>query len=80
MFSGIKGKFALLNAKQSAKPLALGVLLFAASSGAFAAIDVTAAVTGISDVSAAVVSVFSAMLAIAALVWGYRKVISFFGY
>lgn len=80
MFSGIKGKFALLNAKQFAKPVAFGSLLLGASSGAFAAIDVTAATTGITDVTAAVVTVFGAMLTVAALIWGYRKVISFFGY
>lgn len=80
MFSGIKRKFALLNAKQFAKPVALGSLLLGASSGAFAAIDTTAVVAAINDVSGAVVAVFTAMLAIAAMIWGYRKVISFFGY
>lgn len=46
---------------------------------AHAAIDVTAATTGISDAQTALLAVLAAMLTMAVAVWGVRKVVRFFG-
>lgn len=44
-----------------------------------AAIDVTAATTGITDAQTAVLAVLAAMIAMGVAVWGVRKVLKFFG-
>lgn len=44
-----------------------------------AAIDVTAATTGITDASTAVLAVIAAMITMAVAVWGVKKVLKFFG-
>lgn len=61
-----------------AAPAALAALL-AMSSTAHAAIDVTAATTGISEASAAVTTVLGAMIAFAIVRYGLRKVLSLLG-
>ena len=53
--------------------------LLVALPAAHAALDVSAATTGISDASTAAVSVLGAMIAVGAIVWGLRKVIGFLG-
>jgi hypothetical protein len=49
------------------------------STGANAAIDITAATTGITDASTAVLAVIAAMITMAVAVWGVKKVLKFFG-
>lgn len=49
------------------------------SQGAQAAIDVTAATTGISDAQTAVLAVLAAMITMAAAVFGVRKVLNLLG-
>lgn len=49
------------------------------SSGAHAAIDVTAATTGIADAQTAVLAVLAAMIVMAAAVFGVRKVLKLIG-
>lgn len=44
-----------------------------------AAIDITAATTGITDAQTAVLGVLAAMIAMGVAVWGVRKVLRFFG-
>lgn len=56
---------------------AFGALVL--SSGAHAAIDVTAATTGISDAQTAVLSVLAAMITMAAAVFGVKKVLRLIG-
>lgn len=53
--------------------------VLASSGSAFAAIDVTAATTGITDASTAVLAVIAAMITMAVAVWGVKKVLKFFG-
>ena len=43
-----------------------------------AAIDITAATTGISDASTAVLAVLAAMITMGVAVWGVKKVLRFF--
>jgi hypothetical protein len=56
-----------------------GLSALVLSQGAFAAIDITAATTGISDASTAVLAVIAAMITMAVAVWGVKKVLRFFG-
>jgi len=49
------------------------------STGAQAAIDVTAATTGISDAQTAVLAVLSAMVTMGAAVYGIKKVLRLLG-
>lgn len=49
------------------------------SSGAHAAIDITAATTGISDAQTAVLGVLAAMITMAAAVYGVKKVLHLLG-
>ena len=44
-----------------------------------AAIDISAATTGITDAQTAVLAVIAAMITMAVAVWGVRKVLKFFG-
>lgn len=60
------------------------ILAFAALTGlsisqAMAAIDVTAATTGISDAQTAVLAVLAAMITMAAAIYGVRKVLRLLG-
>lgn len=48
------------------------------ASPAFAAIDVTAATTGITDATTAVLAVVAAMITMGVAVWGVRRVLRFF--
>lgn len=57
--------------------VASGLAVLAGASNA--AIDVTAATTGISDAQTAVLAVLAAMLTMGVAVWGVRKVLRFFG-
>jgi len=50
-----------------------------ASLSSFAAIDVTAATTGVSDASTAVLSVLAAMITMAAAIYGVKKVLRLLG-
>ncbi len=59
-------------------PLAVLVMLLAMVPSAFAVIDISAATTGISDASVALLAVLAAMIVMAAAVWGVRKVVQFF--
>lgn len=43
-----------------------------------AAIDITAATTGITDASTAVLAVLAAMITMGVAVWGVKKVLKFF--
>jgi len=49
------------------------------STGAQAAIDVTAATTGISDAQTAVLAVLAAMITMAAAIFGVKKVLRLLG-
>lgn len=62
-----------------AKLAAVATLGALAVSPAFAAIDVTAATTGVSDAQTAVLAVLAAMITMAAAVYGVRKVLSLLG-
>jgi hypothetical protein len=53
-------------------------MLLAMVPSAFAVIDISAATTGISDASVALLAVLAAMIVMAAAVWGVRKVVQFF--
>lgn len=57
--------------------VAVGVL--AVAGAANAAIDVTAATTGVADASTAILAVLAAMTTLAVAVWGVRKVLRMFG-
>lgn len=61
-------------ARVAALPVLAGSALVA--SPAFAAIDVAAATTGVSDAQTAVLAVLAAMIGMAAAVFGLRKVYS----
>lgn len=64
--------------KQVQRGLALvGALALPLSS--FAAIDVTAATTGVSDAQTAVLAVLAAMITMAAAIYGVRKVLRLLG-
>ena len=56
-----------------------GLSLLALSQGAFAAIDVTAATTGVSDAQTAVLAVLAAMITMAAAIYGVKKVLRLLG-
>lgn len=56
---------------------AFGALVL--SQGAQAAVDITAATTGISDAQTAVLGVLAAMITMAAAVFGIRKVLKLLG-
>lgn len=56
---------------------AFGALVL--STGAQAAIDVTAATTGISDAQTAVLAVLAAMITMAAAIYGVKKVLRLLG-
>ena len=64
-------------ARQAAIPAATVAALVATS--AHAAIDVTAATTGITDASTAVLAVIGALITMAVAIWGVRKVLKMFG-
>lgn len=49
------------------------------SASSFAAIDVTAATTGISDAQTAVLAVLAAMVTMAAAIYGVKKVLRLLG-
>ena len=66
-----------MNANIQRGLLAVGVL--AVSGAANAAIDITAATTGITDASTAVLAVIAAMTTFAVAVWGVKKVLRMFG-
>ena len=51
--------------------------LFAMASQAFAAIDVTAVTTGVSDATTAITTVIGALLALSIAIFGISKVYSF---
>lgn len=53
--------------------------LLAAFSSAHAAIDITAATTGITDAQTAVLAVLAAMITMAAAVYGVKKVLKLLG-
>jgi hypothetical protein len=59
-----------------AKRVGLGSLVLAASVPSFAAIDISAATTGITDASTAVLAVLAGMIVMAAAVFGVRKVLA----
>lgn len=59
--------------------VSLGAGAFALSIPSFAAIDVTAATTGIADAQTAVLSVLAAMIVMAAAVYGTKKVLRLLG-
>lgn len=59
--------------------VSLGAGALALSIPSFAAIDVTAAITGISDAQTAVLSVLAAMIVMAAAVYGVKKVLRLLG-
>lgn len=63
--------------KTIARVSAAGLALASVSS--FAAIDVAAATTGITDASTAVLAVLAAMTTFAVGVWGVKKVLRMFG-
>lgn len=58
---------------------AAGFAALVLSQGAQAAIDVTAATTGISDAQTAVLAVLAAMITMAAAIFGVRKVLRLLG-
>lgn len=58
-------------------PLAGGALAVLAGASN-AAIDITAATTGIGDASTAVLAVLAAMITMGVAVWGVKKVLKFF--
>lgn len=82
----MKAKHVRLNAMSTGQALhrmakAAGVSLAAfgamvLSQGAQAAIDITAATTGISDAQTAVLAVLAAMITMAAAIFGVRKVLA----
>lgn len=57
----------------------VAAVLGALSLPSFAAIDVTAATTGVSDAQTAILAVLAAMIGLAVAVWGVRKVLRMFG-
>jgi hypothetical protein len=61
-----------------APALVVGSGLLALSTLSSAAIDVTAATTGIADASTAVLAVIAAMITMGVAVWGVKKVLRFF--
>lgn len=67
--------------KKICKFLAAPFLAAAAmiASPAFAAVDVTAATTGISDAQTAVLAVLAVMITMAAAIFGVRKVLKLLG-
>lgn len=68
--------------RQLAKYAGVSLASFGAlvlSTGAQAAIDVTAATTGISDAQTAVLAVLAAMITMAAAIFGVRKVLKLLG-
>lgn len=70
------------NMKSLARVAGVSLASFGAlvlSSGAQAAIDVTAATTGISDAQTAVLAVLAAMITMAAAVFGVKKVLRLIG-
>lgn len=60
-------------------PLAAIVLAGAVTSPAFAAIDVSAATTGVSDAQTAVLAVLAAMVTMSAAIFGVKKVLRLLG-
>lgn len=65
-------------ARRAGVPLAaFGALVL--SSGAHAAIDVSAATTGITDAQTAVLAVLAAMITMAAAIFGVKKVLHLLG-
>ena len=69
-------------ARQHATQIGVSLASFGAlvlSQGAHAAIDVTAATTGIADAQTAVLAVLAAMITMAAAVYGVNKVLSLLG-
>lgn len=60
-------------------PAAAGVGALVLSTASHAAIDVSAATTGISDAQTAVLAVLAAMITMAAAVYGVRKVLKLIG-
>ena len=81
MQSGISQATILeFNMKTSVKKiLAFAALTGLSISQAMAAIDVTAATTGISDAQTAVLAVLAAMITMAAAIYGVRKVLRLLG-
>lgn len=73
----------LVNKLQTfARRAGVPVAAFAAlvlSSGAHAAVDITAATTGISDAQTAVLGVLAAMITMAAAIFGVKKVLRLLG-
>ena len=59
--------------------IGLGSLALAASVPSFAAIDVTAATTGVSDAQTAVLSVLAVMITMAVAIFGVKKVLRLLG-
>lgn len=66
-----------MNKNQVRGLVAVGVLSLAGAANA--AIDITAATTGISDASTAVLGVVAAMTTFAVAVWGVKKILRMFG-
>lgn len=68
-----------VNARVAAKAAAiLGGFSALVSQAAHAAIDTSAATTGITEASTAVLAVIAAMITMAVAVWGVKKVLKFF--
>lgn len=65
-------------ARRAGVPLAAFAALVL-SSGAHAAIDISAATTGITDAQAAVLGVLAAMITMAAAIFGVKKVLRLLG-
>lgn len=60
-------------------PVAVGAGALVLSSASHAAIDVTAATTGVSDAQTAVLAVLAAMITMAAAIYGVKKVLKLLG-
>lgn len=73
----MNSRFRSLAAKVGAPLAGFGALVL--SSGAHAAIDVTAATAGITDAQTAVLAVLAAMITMAAAVYGVKKVLHLLG-
>lgn len=69
-----------MNKRFGLVPVKAGFLALVASPlASFAAIDVTAATTGVSDAQTAVLAVLAAMITMAAAIYGVRKVLRLLG-
>lgn len=68
-----------MNKRFAVLPAVAGAALLAVASASHAAIDITAATTGITDAQTAVLGVLAAMITMAAAIFGVRKVLRLLG-